>query len=141
MSTRRMDSGMVAARRRIPVPASSTRIVPSRPTTPTHEVFPPYRAVSCPGVAIEPRVPHRVTCISHFPENHLRAEELATPLEKKLDSCAFIVELLFHAAASIVVTQRARGYFNRAFMAFMPRSSLLAWCLASKSPVGLLPHT
>src|ERR1035438_1083247 len=77
MSTRRTDSGIVAARRRMPVPASSTSTVPSRPTTPTHEVLPPYRAISGPGVASEPRVPHRVTCISNFPENHLRAEELA----------------------------------------------------------------
>jgi len=81
-----------------------------------------------------------VTCISHFPENHLRAEELATPLEKKLDSCAFIVELLFHAAASIVVTQRARGYFNRAFMAVHATLQPPGMMLASKSPVGLLPH-
>src|SRR3972149_4772779 len=78
MSTRRTDSGMVAARRRMPVPASNTSIVPSRPTTPTHEVFPPYRAVSGPGVASEPRVPHSVTCISDFPEYHLCAEELAS---------------------------------------------------------------
>src|ERR1017187_9974845 len=76
MSTRRRDSGIVAAKRRMPVPASSTSIVPSRPTTPTHEVFPPYRAISGPGVASEPRVPHRVTCISKLPEDHLRAEEL-----------------------------------------------------------------
>src|SRR5450756_79623 len=83
MSTRRIDSGMVAARRRMPVPASRTSTVPARPTTPTHEVFPPYRAVSGPGVASEPRVPHRVTCISNFPENHLRAEELQSLADKR----------------------------------------------------------
>src|SRR5688572_9288571 len=76
MSTRRMDSGIVAASRRMPVPASSTSIVPSRPRTPTQEVFPPYRAISGPGVASEPRTPQRVTSNSDFPENHLRAEEL-----------------------------------------------------------------
>src|SRR3989304_6980262 len=83
MSTRRMDSGMVAARRRMPVPASSTSTVPSRPTTPTHEVFPPYRAVSGPGVASEPRVPHSGTCTSDLPENHLRAEELASLADER----------------------------------------------------------
>src|SRR3990167_3664322 len=83
MSTRRMDSGIVAARRRMPVPASSTSTVPSRPATHTQDVFPPYRAISGPGVASDPRVPHRVTCISNFPENHLRAEELASVADER----------------------------------------------------------
>src|SRR6478609_3974738 len=76
MSTRRTAPGMAAPRRRIPVPASSTRRVPSSPSTLTHEVFPPYRAISGPGVASEPRVPHSVTCTSHLPEDHLGPQEL-----------------------------------------------------------------
>src|SRR6187549_1575248 len=45
----------------IPVPASSTRTVPSLSETSTHDVFPPNSTVSGPGVATEPRQPQIVT--------------------------------------------------------------------------------
>ncbi len=48
---------------RMPVPASSTSIVPSFPRTSTVDVFPPYRTVSGHGAAIDPRVPKSVTRI------------------------------------------------------------------------------
>src|SRR6187397_1611753 len=60
MSSRR-GSLYVSPTRRMPVPASRTMIVPSVPSTSTHAVLPPYRTVSGPALAIEPRVPHRQT--------------------------------------------------------------------------------
>src|SRR5438093_6861093 len=50
-------SGSAAPRRRIPVPASRTRTVPSSATTETHAVLPPYRTVSGPALAIDPLEP------------------------------------------------------------------------------------
>src|SRR5215472_1802730 len=71
----RTDESSVVPRRRMPVPASRTSTVPSGPRTPTQEVLPPYRAVSGPGVASDPRVPQSVTSMSDFPEDAHRAEE------------------------------------------------------------------
>src|SRR5215472_7299801 len=71
----RTDEWSVVPRRRMPVPASRTSTVPSGPRTPTQEVLPPYRAVSGPGVASDPRVPQSVTSMSDFPEDAHRAEE------------------------------------------------------------------
>src|SRR5207248_5426996 len=48
---------------RIPVPQSRTIMVPSLVRISTHEVLPPYIAVRCPGVGIEPRVPQKRRCI------------------------------------------------------------------------------
>src|SRR5215813_9152175 len=75
MWTRRTDESSVVPRRRMPVPASRTSTVPSGPRTPTQDVLPPYRAVSGPGVASDPRVPQSVTSMSDFPEDSHRAEE------------------------------------------------------------------
>ena len=46
---------------RIPVPASSTNTVPSSSEISMHDVFPPQRTVSGPGVATEPRQPQILT--------------------------------------------------------------------------------
>src|SRR6476469_795608 len=46
---------------RIPVPASSTKTVPSSSRISIHDVFPPQRTVSGPGVATEPRQPQILT--------------------------------------------------------------------------------
>ena len=32
-----------------------------------HEVFPPNRSVDGPALAMDPRVPQKVTCMSHVP--------------------------------------------------------------------------
>src|SRR5512143_2661326 len=74
-SMRRTEGSIVAAMRRIPVPASSTRTLPSCPRTATHDVLPPYPAVSGPGVASEPRVPHNCTTISDLPEDPHHAQQ------------------------------------------------------------------
>src|SRR5207247_9873277 len=49
--------------RRIPVPQSSTIVVPLFVRTSTQEVLPPKTAVFGPGVGIEPRVPQKHRCI------------------------------------------------------------------------------
>src|SRR5688572_7884566 len=49
---------------RAPVPQSSTSSVPPSVRTSTHEVLPPYRTVSGPGVGIDPRVPQNLTRIA-----------------------------------------------------------------------------
>ena len=45
----------------MPVPQSSTSSVPASVRTETHDVLPPYRTVVGPALAIEPRVPQKVT--------------------------------------------------------------------------------
>ncbi len=47
----------------MPVPQSSTSSVPPSVRTEMHDVFPPYRTVVGPALAIEPRVPQKVTSI------------------------------------------------------------------------------
>src|SRR5438128_1025149 len=48
---------------RIPVPQSSTSVVPSLVRSSTQQVLPPNTAVPGPGVGIEPRVPQKRRCI------------------------------------------------------------------------------
>ena len=48
---------------RAPVPQSKISSVPSSARASTHGVFAPYRYVSGPGAAIEPRVPQKRTRI------------------------------------------------------------------------------
>src|SRR6266496_6622450 len=57
-----------------PVPQSSTTSVPPDDRSSTHEVFPPYRTVLGPGLAIEPRVPQKRTSMKHGFRLTLRAE-------------------------------------------------------------------
>jgi hypothetical protein len=59
--------GLFASRKpssRIPVPASSTIVLPSSRRSSTLEVLPPYARVAGPGVAREPRQPQIVAIIS-----------------------------------------------------------------------------
>ena len=51
---------------RMPVPASSTIACPLSRRTSTHEVLPPYRTVSAPGAASEPRHPQMRARISRW---------------------------------------------------------------------------
>jgi len=44
---------------RAPVPQSKMSSVPSSARAATHGVFPPYRLVSGPAAAIEPRTPQK----------------------------------------------------------------------------------
>ena len=50
-----------------PVPQSSTTTVPASERTSTHDVLPPYRSVDGPALAIDPRVPQKVTFMPHVP--------------------------------------------------------------------------
>src|ERR1044071_762898 len=45
---------------RMPLPASRMTSLPSAHLTSTQGVFPPYRAVSGPGLGMEPRVPQNL---------------------------------------------------------------------------------
>src|SRR4249919_3656135 len=70
----------------IPVPASSTRTVPSASETSTQEVLPPYSTVSGPGVATEPRQPQIVTRTASSrlaPEDRDDADELVCMGKKR----------------------------------------------------------
>src|SRR5262249_1779041 len=61
-----------------PVPQSRTISVPSSPRTSTHDVLPPWRSVSRPGLAKDPRVPQNR--ISILVPSHLRDAAPRTPV-------------------------------------------------------------
>src|SRR6266571_4349895 len=61
-----------------PVPQSSSTSVPPDDRSSTHEVFPPYRTVLGPGLAIEPRVPQKRTSMKRGFRLTLRAEPVYT---------------------------------------------------------------
>src|SRR5580704_14969236 len=64
MSIRAVVGGIRFASLRMPVPASRITREPSLAQISTVDVLPPYRVVSAPGAASDPRVPKRVTRIN-----------------------------------------------------------------------------
>src|SRR5207249_8542794 len=92
--------------RRMPVPQSSTSVVPSFVHNSTQEVLPPKIAVFGPGVGIEPRVPQKRRRIQYLievppsPGIPLRAER-----NLMVSTAHFSVK---HFASSDVFLLRAR---------------------------------
>src|SRR5919106_5390334 len=72
---------------RMPVPESRTTRLSSWGRTSMHDVFPPYRTVSGPGVASEPREPQNLArtsgLLGSLPEHGQPADELIRAREQR----------------------------------------------------------
>src|SRR5439155_1007273 len=94
---------------RSPVPASRTIRVSSPVSTSTQDVFPPYRSVSRPGVASEPRQPQtlaRTLAGRLFPEEDHSPDELVRPGEHRKGGDRELVVAAVEAGDAVAVVRR-----------------------------------